>query len=525
MAERKPLVLVNGRKKMLPAGDTTRAMPFNGTYGNFTVSGINGDFWEAATGSITLNKIAPITDQFFLANNYGYTESPGAVSPATVKTMLALHLVDNTSDVNKPVSAAQQAALNLKANLAGPTLTGLVRFGDNYVSAINGNTLNGGFGTNALADMWLNYRGYNDGFTQFRDLRIGDGKGAQVAVFQGSDKSLQLAGGLTVALGSTFSGLLIASQIGAATEAIRVSNTTDGKRLHLSSGTAGAKVQSQNSDLIFDAFDVGTSIHLQTQGVTRVQLSSTSLLAPVDITNYRAAAPTTGYHYFGNTGGRYIGYDGTNWVVNVATGQGNIWHTQNFDPATKLGVSAKAADSELLDGIDSTRVVFGDNNTATSNVVDMNAPLKSGFYQRSPGAGVQNSANGADSWNWFLHHQHTNNSYGFQLSNIIGSNDLYVRGQSGGVWAAWNKLYTTGSGNIAHAAQISADSLTTANAAGTYINGNNSGLQMVGVWYENGTTYNLAANGAVWVRNPRHFVQSTDPGAQASDGDVWTNTA
>jgi hypothetical protein len=34
--------------------------------------------------------------------------------------------VDNTSDANKPVSTAQQTALNLKANLASPTFTGTV---------------------------------------------------------------------------------------------------------------------------------------------------------------------------------------------------------------------------------------------------------------------------------------------------------------------------------------------------------------------------------------------------------------
>ena len=34
--------------------------------------------------------------------------------------------VDNTSDVNKPVSTAQQSALNLKANIASPTFTGTV---------------------------------------------------------------------------------------------------------------------------------------------------------------------------------------------------------------------------------------------------------------------------------------------------------------------------------------------------------------------------------------------------------------
>ena len=40
------------------------------------------------------------------------------------KTAVGLTNVDNTSDVNKPVSTAQQAALDLKANLASPTFTG-----------------------------------------------------------------------------------------------------------------------------------------------------------------------------------------------------------------------------------------------------------------------------------------------------------------------------------------------------------------------------------------------------------------
>lgn len=43
---------------------------------------------------------------------------------ATVKTTLALNNVTNTSDANKPVSTAQQTALDLKASLASPTLTG-----------------------------------------------------------------------------------------------------------------------------------------------------------------------------------------------------------------------------------------------------------------------------------------------------------------------------------------------------------------------------------------------------------------
>lgn len=40
--------------------------------------------------------------------------------------MVGLGSVDNTADTAKPVSTAQQTALNLKANLASPTFTGTV---------------------------------------------------------------------------------------------------------------------------------------------------------------------------------------------------------------------------------------------------------------------------------------------------------------------------------------------------------------------------------------------------------------
>jgi hypothetical protein len=57
---------------------------------------------------------------------YATKESPtftGTVSGITA-TMVGLGNVDNTSDANKPVSTAQQTALNLKANLESPALTG-----------------------------------------------------------------------------------------------------------------------------------------------------------------------------------------------------------------------------------------------------------------------------------------------------------------------------------------------------------------------------------------------------------------
>ena len=52
----------------------------------------------------------------------GKTDNPHSVT----KTQVGLANVDNTSDASKPVSTAQQTALNLKANSASPTFTGTV---------------------------------------------------------------------------------------------------------------------------------------------------------------------------------------------------------------------------------------------------------------------------------------------------------------------------------------------------------------------------------------------------------------
>ena len=61
-------------------------------------------------------------DRFLLAGGAGV---PAVMeNAAQVKTRLSISNVDNTSDANKPVSTAQQTALNLKANLASPALTG-----------------------------------------------------------------------------------------------------------------------------------------------------------------------------------------------------------------------------------------------------------------------------------------------------------------------------------------------------------------------------------------------------------------
>ncbi len=80
--------------------------------------------------SVAASTYAPIANPTFTGTVAGVT-----------KAMVGLANVDNTSDANKPVSTATQSALDLKANLAGPTLTGTTTTSD---LVVNGDfTVNG----------------------------------------------------------------------------------------------------------------------------------------------------------------------------------------------------------------------------------------------------------------------------------------------------------------------------------------------------------------------------------------------
>lgn len=68
----------------------------------------------------TIAGLTATTDNFIVSVSSAWASR----TPAQVKTTLALNNVDNTSDANKPVSTAQQTALDLKANIASPTFTG-----------------------------------------------------------------------------------------------------------------------------------------------------------------------------------------------------------------------------------------------------------------------------------------------------------------------------------------------------------------------------------------------------------------
>jgi hypothetical protein len=99
----------------------TNAMTYNSGTNTLTMNEsviVNVD--ESLNGNVTIGNASTDT----LVVNSATTFN-GSVSGLT-KTTVGLGNLDNTSDANKPVSTAQQTALNLKANLASPTFTGTV---------------------------------------------------------------------------------------------------------------------------------------------------------------------------------------------------------------------------------------------------------------------------------------------------------------------------------------------------------------------------------------------------------------
>ncbi len=91
-------------------------------------SALNGK--QGADADLTqISSIASVNDDIIQKKAGVWTNrSPSQVKTdlALTKTDVGLANVDNTSDLNKPVSTATQTALNLKANLASPTFTGTV---------------------------------------------------------------------------------------------------------------------------------------------------------------------------------------------------------------------------------------------------------------------------------------------------------------------------------------------------------------------------------------------------------------
>ncbi|TKJ09586.1 hypothetical protein [Halomonas sp. 15WGF] len=123
-----------------------------------------------------------------------------------------------------------------------------------------------------------------------------------------------------------------------------------------------------------------------------------------------------------------------------------IWHTGNFNPASKLDAGAKATDSDRLDGRHASQFqwakVTDDAGRGRHPGVDWNAPTTSGFYD---GSNLDHATPfKTHTWQYVIQASHRNgDSYQFQLAADFDSGgNLSARVKKAGNWDTWHKIWT-----------------------------------------------------------------------------------
>ena len=112
----------------------------------------------------------------------------------------------------------------------------------------------------------------------------------------------------------------------------------------------------------------------------------------------------------------------------------DIWHSGNDGAGSGL-------DADLLDGIESARMIYGDTINGSIAVTDVNAVVKSGFYHcDSAAANIPVVLGGS-----LLHQQHaTVDTYASQIFIVYSTGVVYRRTNVSGTWSAWQIMYTSG---------------------------------------------------------------------------------
>ncbi len=179
---------------------TTRSSGANATQnygGYFTASGgtaLNYAIYASASGAGAYN---------FVGGAGAFTNGGAATFGSTLGVTGAVDFdstlnVDGAATFNGDVTIGNAGGDNLDVNcelskFATTTTGGFACDGATY---IYGDSLNFGYALNSAVTGYINYNGYNNGTTQFRNLIIADGKNATVATFDGSTKGLDVVGPL-----------------------------------------------------------------------------------------------------------------------------------------------------------------------------------------------------------------------------------------------------------------------------------------------------------------------------------------
>lgn len=137
--------------------------------------------WSALFGAVSGANLTNIT----AANVTGSHTLPDGVLSTNVPLINAANVWSNTNTFGSLFLAGNGAAIYI--DTLGAAGTGSLNFGYSINSDL---TIAGG------TNPWINQNGYSSGGTRYRDLKIGDGRGAAVVELTASTKSAQFNGTL-----------------------------------------------------------------------------------------------------------------------------------------------------------------------------------------------------------------------------------------------------------------------------------------------------------------------------------------
>ena len=312
-----------------------------------------------------------------------------------VKGDVGLGNVDNTSDANKPVSTAGQTALDLKANLAGPTFTGTVAAanltlsGDLTVNGttttINSTTLTvddknielgsvasptdstadgGGITLKGATDKTLNWVDATDAWTSSEDFNLLTGK---VYEINGTSvlSSTTLGSGVTssslTSLGTIATGVWQGTLIGSTYGGTGVNNGS-------STITLGGNFTTSGAFTTTLTVGANTNVALPSTG-TLATLAGTETFTNKTLTSPVTNSPTLTLSTSSSTTDARLSWDSTNKKIRVGNG------TISLDFASSNVITNAQGASYTLVLADKDKLVEISNASANTLTVPLNSSV------------------------------------------------------------------------------------------------------------------------------------------------------
>ena len=218
----------------------------------------------------------------------------------------------------------------------------------------------------------------------------------------------------------------------------------------LNVGTKLVVDESITSGIFYDISNLSYYLNpASTSSLNSINLNGTLSLNIGSVTSGDALAIQNGgdlrLYNSGNAGSSRL-YCDTNGVINV---DGNIT-TGVFNSTVSTGTAPFTVSSttkvtnlnvDFLDGIDSSRVVYGDSETKTTDNNNWNAALSSGFYNQFGPSGA-----GTPTETWYhmicCRHPNSSNNYQMQISGeLFDVNNLYYRIINNNTPTSWYKIW------------------------------------------------------------------------------------